>query len=134
MAGVSDLPTAATQTQDREREQQEELRKERSMCQDLLRLQFDQHQQTLQALNAQIQVRVVYKLFRCNKRFLLSRLFVCARACCEFYARACDLTVAWHVQVLTYKNKELHDILAQNGLPDGEGAVLRGQTSLESDA
>ena len=56
MAGVSDLPTAATQTQDREREHQEGLREEKSKCNDLLRLQFDQHQQTLQALHAQIQV------------------------------------------------------------------------------
>ena len=60
--GVSDLPIAATQTQDREREHQEELHEEKSRCNDLLRLQFDQHQQTLQALHAQIQVCVVYEL------------------------------------------------------------------------
>ena len=63
-------------------------------------------------------------------------LCVCVRArASSFYARACDLTVVCHVQVLTYKNKELHDILAQNGLSGGEeGAVLQGETSLESDA
>ena len=60
---------------------------------------------------------------------------VCVRArASSFYARACDLTVVCHVQVLTYKNKELHDMLAQNGLSGGEGAVLQGETSLESDA
>ena len=33
-----------------------DMAQEKSKCNDLLRLQFDQHQQTLQALHAQIQV------------------------------------------------------------------------------